>query len=52
MKYHAKVQEIIDKVISGDLEPKYYKIQIDDEHFTCISFYPNKQIWYIHNYKN
>jgi len=52
MKYHAKVQEIIDKVKSGEIEPKRYKIQIDDEYFTHINFYPNKQLWYIHNFKN
>jgi len=49
---HSKVQEIIDKVRSGEMEAKEYKIQIDDEYFTYISFYPNKQTWYIHNFKN
>jgi len=52
MKYHEKVQEIIDKVASGELEPDWYVIQIDDEYDIRINFYPNKQIWYIHNLKN
>ena len=52
MKYHAKVQEIIDKVKSGYLEPKRYVIQIEDGCSVSINFYLNKQIWYIDNYKN
>jgi len=49
---HPKIQEIIDKVASGEMEPKEYKIQIDDEYFTYIDFYDNKQILYIYNFKN
>jgi len=52
MKYHEKVQEIIDKVKTGEIEPIHYKIQIDYDLFTYISFYYNKQIRYIQNWKN
>jgi len=49
---HPKAQDIIDKVASGEMEPKKYKIQIADEHFTYIDFYDDRQIWCIYNHKN
>jgi len=53
VKYHAKVQYLIDKVKTGEMEPNWYVIQIDDDERSIhISFYPNKQIRFIYNFKN